>query len=868
MYRTPLCIAFLVGTLSAADGDPSFRWTSVDGEHLAYGEIVVPLPDEMAEVAVDPGDFRIVPRSLRTSEGDAIPILYPAIEPMRLGTGAGHAVRFRFPTEGVEGEALDFVYWVHERRDRATCQEHPHQGRDRNLVLEAIGTGDDGDQVADRWRGAFRALLHRRADKYAENEFELLLARRFFGAFPPTERDDWHEHPLFEFLATISGLNDLRDALPEGGRGDLRHQVRDREPPEPLQLPLVKVPNPPDLPDAPVAGLACHVPGDCYFLGFESTGRCTSSLTTVAESFDRWSKGTYPRAATDLVTHQLGRLGLDEEWLRSQGSTATGIAFAGYDPFFQSGTHVLAVIAGPVQVPPSAPFHAVPEAGVTLVATGQGILDHALAAREDGAILADDPAFRAARVRLGKEASEEEHCFLFLSDAWFGRFLSPRWQTLAARRRAVAARLRLIALLRVAIAREHDLESLPGLERAKELSGMEPGDREWLFDGMFERRGRIFHAEHGALHDHVPIDEIALGGVTAREHAAYESFKRNYRNLWRQMDPAALQVVSVPGAEEGRELRARLYLSPIGNRSGFAWLRQSLPPAKKAQPVTRMPGLATGITVTVGGWLAGIIDPEKRGDGSATIQVGAFDFAPPSYAPHTWLDEPPKQDQLSFFRLPAFALLDREVVEGKGPIGDLSWDATPYPGVRVHRRPTEEFFRVDPPRDDSLSALALQPEPLARFARAYEGSEPAPLVSDVHAFVDLDMGHLLRTKLLQLAVRDRTLASWRRDHRYRRIAGYLGHLPRLPVEELAPLREEHVFPWERMPAAMDRGILPTRPGFDRGSGWRTVKRKIGDLPAPLLRAERLDAYVTVEENALEFELRLRLAEIPVEEDRE
>lgn len=845
----------VVGTLVATE-DTRLEVHQDGTDPLAYLRLELPVPPALEHADQPPDRLRARCRLAPGDDGPAGPrLLYPVAHLVTTDAGERRVVvHGRWPAADLpqgQLQATTELWWPGQQWDGGT----------RALPVEA-GAAADGATLVRDWRTAWRAELARRCARLHDRELELLLHRRFFGSFPQRDATRWDDDELIGFLRAIVGIDDLRSAVPEGDDGHLVIQERTEAAPEPLLLPRVEAPA--DAPVTPETDAAWYIPRSCAALSFTDLGTMEQGLGAVVAGIESWSPGTWTRPAPVILEDQLIALGLDPQTRAQLRQTGTvRVTLAGWDPFFDAGTNLLAVLQAehPLETPAGAPHHhRAADGRVLVLATGERLLRMALAGREQERSLAQDPHYAAARARLVARDGAEERAFLFLSDHWLTNFISPRWRILDARRREVDARIRLTELLRLVRAAELRSAEPVDLVALRADHHLEPDFLDWLLADLELVDGAVVHTGLGGIGDHPPIDELPFDRVTPAEHAAYEGFRRDYERRWRQMDPIALHVER----SDDRHWRARLYVSPIGRRSDWAMLRNFVLPQKLKQRIASGPALAAGVAVTVNTTTLAPMLGGVRLPVTTTVQLLALDFASTSFRPGTWLEEARPQDRISWLRTPAAVLAPRVLFDSLAPMV-----------VRGEQRATVERDIVElgvdldaegfpllawMPEVRSEVALGMQPAALRALRDADLDYVEDPVPSDVHAFLDLQAGYLLRRKLWQLAVKDRSIADWRRRARLERIAADLG-LEDHAADPLRRLLEHGVFPRPGLPAAVSSQALPglLEPGERGGRGWRSAAERFGDLPSPLLRLERLDGYISVEPDALLFETRFAFA---------
>ena len=715
----------------------------------------------------------------------------------------------------------------------------------------------DDPSILESWRERFVDDLLITIARHEDHEMELLLLRRFAGTFVQSSADTWKRDDLLRVLFGIMGVNDIQDALPQDDTDLQLSQVYDQKSPEPLLLPAVPAEL---LVDFSASPMARWVPRSCAYVEWTDWARMQHNVQILGQFFDEWSPGSYPRDSEELFAHFMQKFGLDKG-VQKVIATAPlqGIALAAWDPYLQGGTNLLLVITS--QEANALDLSAVPRAVKAdkktwlLTSGGERLEKMALKAFDHGKALWQDPHFQQARQRFQAAENETEHGFLFLSDYWFTNFLSPRWYILSQRRRSIDARLRFTALLQQIVEVEHGLDELPDLAQLKELSPLSEADSTWLFHDFIEQNGKIQHAVHGGIYAHTPIDELSFEGVSSEEALNYENFKRVYSRRWRQADPIALQVLTVDN-----DLRLRLLQSPISNNSFFRELIQFVPKQKQSHRIPDVEGLTAGLslnleTESITSMLG------QRLPILVNLQAAFFDTAPKSYQPKTWLDPKPAEDWISLMRIPGAALIPKGVFNQLSPLLGMDLEETGFEHISYLDTRGSWFvpMLLQHP-GEALVALGTDPSSLVRLRDNFSGWKDVEITSDIYAWIDGREGYQMRRKLLQLAVKNRSLAAWRRSSRQWRAQRLLGGDRDEPMVGLP------YFPIAASPAAIPFSDMPPMAGQEaksyRGS---SVDGHFDDLPWAMLEAEVASFAVSVEPDTLIFETRLSFVDYSDEE---
>lgn len=822
-----------------------------DGDDpLLYVRCVVPQPSQPQQHYYRPR-AAIHPRPYLKHSDGRIQTLYP-VTISAMGSEAADAeylFRARFD------EMADITLSVQFEQDGTRSLRL--KLADKQVLNEA-----QGQKLKQQWRDSFKRQLIERIRNHEDHELEILLHWRFFGSVPRETYGSWKRDELLRFAYTISGLNDIEDAIPREQRDRLQSSQERVEKPEPILLPQVTVEGP--VPDLTASVLSHYTPRSCYYIEWPDIRSMLHSSHFVADQFDQWSQGTYPQTSRAALRNILNQLQLSEEQLQ-QLQGVRSVAVAGWDPYIQSGTNLMLmllsdqVLLSKKQFPHSKRLQR-GDQHVLLIASCQRLIEMSAAAEHS---LAQVDQFKMSRARLQAQDAEVEHAFCYLSDFWLTNYISPRWYILSARRRQVDARIRLACLLKEI----HRAES--GIERSlKELAAedkMKQADLQWLLQDLEERDGVIVHSEIGGIGQHTPIDELPFDSITVHEKADYEDFRRLYTRRWRQMDPIAVQVVQAPD----NLWKTRLYVSPISNRSDFRFLNQIFLKEKQTHEILEIDNIAAGISVKVATKMAMGMGMPLQLPAVIGAQLVSFDAAPSSYAPSSWLEAMPAHDWMSYMRMPAALIMPPVLFQQLGMMGGrLQNNPSEFEGLQViDGMGMDGFYDLFAwqPVDGNYVAVGTNPIALLQMRRADKRQRETAATADIHLWFDAQKGYHMTRKLFQLAVKNRTLASWRRQNRILRIAMTLGDGKQGEAALVQRMAAGHYFPTAQLSASL-QSQLPRERGLPGRTGYRyasaSATRQFGDLPELFHMIKGINVFISVEDNALYFENHVRVYPMP------
>ncbi len=331
----------------------------------------------------------------------------------------------------------------------------------------------------------------------------------------------------------------------------------------------------------PVAGL---IPYDNYYCHFSSI----SKEIAASDLFKQWGASllralTVTARDSDLVSRYTNQLGIDLSILtRLFGDLIIGeVALTGGDPFVREGTDIALII----EVKSRKVFDAMMKSyaegvlransdaracqgeyeGVTIdsIATGdQRVSSHSaylgnykvysncpealrliidtFAKRRKS--MADNLDFQYMRTIFAGTA-EAEDGFIYLSDAFIRKLLSPRWKIEAQRRIICQNHLRMIAnaatMYRTEMRRKASIETLVGQKWLQEGATKCPDGGSYSLDDS----GRASCSVHNCLQYCTPVSKITFDQVAKVEAEDYKRFVRQYNDYWsRYFDPIGVRL--------------------------------------------------------------------------------------------------------------------------------------------------------------------------------------------------------------------------------------------------------------------------------------------------------------------------------------
>ncbi|MCK5686173.1 hypothetical protein KAJ27_18720, partial [bacterium] len=673
----------------------------------------------------------------------------------------------------------------------------------------------------------------------------------------------WKKESALKFLYAISGLNDIRDAIPTEKNLTLKQEKFTKDPPKPILLPQVAIKNiDAEFNNSP---LSKFIPRSCYYLEWDSMKNFTDTFNLIASQFDKWSKGTYPKSFDEIYKFHLERLGLFDKDMGKLKNNVKAIAIAGWDLNIQSGTNLLMIIQtkNKISLSKSSVLQKNLPGNIIILSTGKKLFKMALNCYEKGRSLSQVNNFIYSRNRL---SGKNEKFFMYLSDYWLTNFISPRWKIFNDRLNTIDARIRMVFLLKSIYQAEKNSKKLASLQDLKKYSSLPEKWNKWIFNGLKEVEGKTIHVDFGGLFDHKPIDTLKFKKVTESEYSNYESFKQTYERRWRQMDPIALSIFYDKSEKKWGSV---LYISPISNRSQFRFVQGLVCNPKIKHSFDTFDGQAFGLSVAIatkmfGFWLRGVSLPMNL-----FVQFTGLDFASSSYIPSHWLDDSRRQSMLSFMRMPGAFVLPELLISGITPM--FRWInrvKSQYEGLEEVAIPADRtglfpLYIMTPP-DSGIAYIGLNPNTLTTIKKGFSKKKILDKKAcDIRGFIDFKYGYMMRRKLLQLAVKSRGIASWRTKNRIYRISRLLGFENDLKKEKQFKknVSNANAFPTKTILSSSIINNMPNLINHKSLNTWgRPVMSEFKKLPDLLLNLLKLDFFISVENNAILIETDYKISE--------
>ncbi|NRA38561.1 MAG: hypothetical protein HRU15_10505, partial [Planctomycetes bacterium] len=246
----------------------------------------------------------------------------------------------------------------------------------------------------------------------------------------------------------------------------------------------------------------------------------------------------------------------------------------------------------------------------------------------------------------------------------------------------------------------------------------------------------------------------------------------------------------------------------------------------------------------------------------------------------SWLEALPKHDWISYARMPIAVMIPRVLLQQAGIFGGIRALPSDFPGLDIISNIGDNHMAVYSWRGEKRSDMAVSMNPLAlnRLKNAHLSEHADPVSSDIHLWFDAQQGYHMLRKLWQMAVKNRSIASWRRDNRIFRMQRLFGLQDKEKDALLKGVQLGHYFPSKKQAASVHQR-MPVERGVERGVySYGSAQSGFKGLPDMFFDIKRVDAYISVEENALYFENHIQLREqvldqnnvmqVPVEQETE
>jgi Holliday junction resolvase-like predicted endonuclease len=520
--------------------------------------------------------------------------LYPAFETSQVRTAAGVAtstpssVTAYFLFRGDEPLKLN----LHSKiSHRTTIRPSPDAQGHKKLL-------------AEWWtRYAASAKVTARADNYPpiiENYLTRTLARRFDLKAPALQARFSGRKDIDTALAVMTGAESVKLAMQRKvllADTDAAEKA-DQPLPRAVTTPAVRIPT--SLDDVVIEPIANYVPLECFYL---RTGSFNNFLW-LKRTIDDW--GTQVRHLTSVrgVDYQINRrlerqLGLKQTILaRLFGNQAiSDVAMFGTDTFLREGAsigilfearsstvltaqinrlrseakkstsgaksrtikiaeHDVSFLSTPDNKIRS--FYAV-SGKYHLVTTSRTLVRRFFESAAGKQSLGRSKEFRYARSLM--PVSENHTVFVYLSDPFFRKMISPQYRIEMTRRMRAASEIDVVRLAQLAARAEgHEADSVKQLIATSFL----PKGFGHRADGSQIVTGKsdVTDSLRGAYGSFLPVADVEIAKATPSEVAAYREFSNLYARQWRRMDPVTISIKHRAIEDNKERVTLKVHITP------------------------------------------------------------------------------------------------------------------------------------------------------------------------------------------------------------------------------------------------------------------------------------------------------------------
>jgi len=476
--------------------------------------------------------------------------------------------------------------------------------------------------LAEWWkRYAASAKATTQADNYPpiiENYLTGTLARRFELKAPALQSRFSGRNDIDTALAVMTGAESVKLAMQRKVLlADTDAAEKANQPlPRAVTTPPVRIPKTSD--DVAIEPIANYVPLECFYL---RTGSFNNFLW-LKRTIDDW--GTQVRHLTSVrgVDYQINRrlerqLGLKQTVLAELfGNQAiSDVAMFGTDTFLREGAsigilfearsstvltaqinrlrseaekstsgaksqtikiaeHDVSFLSTPDKKIRS--FYAV-SGKYHLVTTSRTLVRRFFESAAGKQSLGRSKEFRYARSLM--PVAENHTVFVYLSDPFFRKMISPHYRIEMTRRMQAASEIDVVRLAQLAARAEgHEADSVKQLIATSFLpKGFgQRADRSQIVTGKSD----VTDSLRGAYGSFLPVADVEVTKATPSEVAAYREFSNLYARQWRRMDPVTIGVKHRQLDDSKERVTLKVHITPYA-RQRYRWLASILSLADK-----------------------------------------------------------------------------------------------------------------------------------------------------------------------------------------------------------------------------------------------------------------------------------------------
>lgn len=438
-------------------------------------------------------------------------------------------------------------------------------------------------------------------------------------------------------------------------------EIADRPFPKPAAVPSVRLPD--VAADVVIEPVAFHVPAECFYL------RCGSfsNFLWLRHTIDHWGANIRNLASVRGLDYRImprieRQLALRETPLADLlgDQIISDVVILGTDTFLREGaaigilfearnTELLRYlileqrqkalkqednasretvwIAGQKVSLLSMPgnqvrsFHAI-DGDYHLITTSRALVERFFEAGRGHKSLGRLEEFRWAR--SVQPVAKKHTVFVYLSDPFFNRLISPHYRIEMTRRVRAASEIDVVRLAQLAASAEGDpattVEQLIARGLLPKGFGRRPDGSHVIVDDD------VSDSLRGPYGSFLPVPDVSITGATPSEVKAYKEFSRRYAARWQRMDPVIIGITrrALGGGAKERVI-FDVHITPYA-RWPYGILAQWLGAADK-QRWANVPGDIAGLQVTLSGHPQNLLGA-KGNLADQKYAVGMRDFVP------------------------------------------------------------------------------------------------------------------------------------------------------------------------------------------------------------------------------------------------
>jgi hypothetical protein len=219
---------------------------------------------------------------------------------------------------------------------------------------------------------------------------------------------------------------------------------------------------------------------------------------------------------------------------------------------------------------------------------------------------------------------------------------------------------------------------------------------------------------------------------------------------------------------------------------------------------------------------------------------------------------------MSYYRIPAAISLPSLAFNAlTGLAGRINVTASDYDKIdRIVQAERNGFsLMVLEKKSEGIHYLGVDPSTLIRIRNnSSDKFETDSVPCDIRLYLNLINAYQLRRKLWFEALKNRGIATWRRNNRIFRIRQFLNSRSGNIANNLVVnnIKKLHVFPTQNIINVHNIPKLCNAALIDRRSYSSSVLRNLSKLPKLLLEIIQIDSFISVEKNALYFESHFKI----------